>query len=70
MKNLRKQLPKILLSTGLFGGLYALVTFMIERSLEIERILVSVVLYFLVSCLFYFIAPKLGKKSEDDEENG
>lgn len=68
-KLLNNGIFKSLLSAVLFGVIYTLLTFVVEGIVETEEVLISVVSYFLVMCLLYFIAPKLRKITGHDKGN-
>ncbi len=60
---------KSLLSTVVFGAIYALITVVMDGFVEIDKILVTMVSYFLVTCVLYFIAPKLRKITGHDKKD-
>ena len=68
-KLLNNGIFKSLLVTVLFGAFYALLTFIVEGIVEVDKVLISMVAYFLFMCLLYFIAPKLRKITGFDKEN-
>ena len=68
-KLLKNGILKSLLSTALFVVFYTLLTFVIEGTVEIDIVLVAMVSNFLVMCVFYFVVPKLRKKTGHDKDN-
>ena len=60
-KLLENRLFRILLSTLLFCGFYALALFLVNGAVVVKDYLISVVTYFFLLCLMSFIAPKLQK---------
>ena len=68
-KLLKNGIFKSLLSTVLFGATYSLLDFILEGFVEFDKVLISMVSYFLVMCLFNFIGPKLRKITGHDKDN-
>lgn len=68
-KLLKNEMFKSLLLTLLFGAFYALLTFIVDGFVEIDKILTSMVFYFLFMCLLYFIAPKLRKITGHEKDS-
>lgn len=66
---LKNQIFRNLLSAILFGAIYSLLSFADKGYVEIGMISGTTVLYFLLMCLLYFIAPKLRKITGHDKEN-
>ncbi len=60
-KLLKNEIFKSLFSAVLFGVIYALLTFVVDGFVEIYKVLISMVFYFIFMCLLYFVAPKLRK---------
>ena len=58
---LKNQVIRNIISTVIFGALYALMMFLFDGAVDAKNLVISVVTYFLVLCLMYFIAPKLRK---------
>ena len=58
---LKNQVARNLISTVFFGALYALLMFLFNGTVDVKNLVISVVTYFVVLCLMYFIAPKLRK---------
>jgi len=58
---LKNQVIRNLISTIIFGALYALFTFLFNGPVDVKNLIISVVTYFLVLCLMGFVAPKLRK---------
>ncbi len=58
-KLLKNRIFKSLLLTLLFGAFYALIAYVIDGFVEIDKVLITMASYFIVMCVFYFIAPKL-----------
>ena len=69
IKLLQNSLFRSLLSTLVFGGLYALLTFLFNGALDIKNLIISVVTYFVMLQLMYFIAPKLQKLTGWDKKS-
>ena len=69
-KLLKNGIFKSLLATVLFGAFYALLIFLVEGIVEVDKVLIVMVSYFLFMCLLYFVAPKLRKITGHDKENG
>ena len=69
IKLLQNSLFRSLLSTLIFGGLYALLTFLFNGGVDIKNLIISVVTYFIVLQLMYFIAPKLQKLTGWDKKD-
>ena len=66
---LKNKIVKCFLSSVLFGAIYSLLSFADKGYVEIGMISGTTVLYFLLMCLLYFIAPKLRKITGHDKEN-
>lgn len=57
---------KSFLSTMLFGAIYALISVIIDGFIKVDKVLISMVLYFIIMYVLYFIVPKLRKMSGHD----
>lgn len=69
MKKLfENQIIRNLLSAVIFGVVYSVLSFMDNGSVAVGTILKSTVLYFLIICLLYIIAPKLRKMTGHDKD--
>lgn len=68
-KMLKNQIFRNLVSTVLFGVIYSLLSLIDKGYVEIDTILRTMVFYFLIMCLFYFIAPKLRSITGHDKDN-
>lgn len=68
-KLLKNKILKYLLSSILFGGIYSLLSFVINGYVEVSTVLSSMAAYFLIMCLLYFIAPKVRKITGHDKDN-
>ena len=68
-KILKNQMLRNLLSAILFGVIYSLLSVADKGYVETGTILRTMVLYFLIMCLLYFIAPKLRKITGHDKDN-
>ncbi len=66
---LKNKIVKYLLSSVLFGAIYSLLSFADKGYVETGTILRTTMLYFLIMCLLYFIAPKLRKITGHDKDN-
>ncbi len=60
-KLLQNRWFRILLSTLLFGGFYAIALLLFNGAVEVKNYIISVATYFVMLCLLSFIAPKLQK---------
>ena len=69
VKLLKNGIFKSLLLTLLFGAFFALFTFIIDGFVEVEKVLISMVSYFLVTSVLYSVAPKLRRITGHDKEN-
>ena len=68
LKLLQNSLFRSLLSALLFGGLYALLTVLFQGTVDVKDLIISVVTYFIMLLLLYFIAPKLQKLTGWDKK--
>jgi hypothetical protein len=68
-KLLKKRVFINFLSAIIFGAIYVLFSFVDKGYIEIGKILIAVVLYFLLMCLFFCILPKLKKTTGHDKDN-
>ncbi len=66
---LKNKLFKYFLMTLLFGAVYSLIMFVFNGFVEFDNVLISMVFYFLILCLLYFVSPKLRKITGHDKSN-
>ena len=57
----KKYLIKSGVSAVAFGACYALISYLIDKTVDVAEIVVSTVVYFVIMSLLYLIAPKLRK---------
>ena len=57
-----------LISAIAFGAIYALLSFIDKGHVEINTLLITMLVYFIIMCLLYFIAPKLRKITGHDTD--
>ena len=62
LKLCKNTLFRALLSTLIFGGLYALFLFLFNGMVDGRNLLISVVVYFVVLNLTWLLIPWLGKR--------
>ncbi len=65
-KLLKNGIFKSFLSTMLFGTIYALISVIIDGFIKVDKVLISMVLYFIIMYVLYFIVPKLRKMTGHD----
>ena len=65
-KLLKNGILKSFLSTMLFGTIYALISVIIDGFIKVDKVLISMVLYFIIMYVLYFIVPKLRKMTGHD----
>ena len=58
---LKNQVIRNLVSTVVFGVLYALMMFLFDGAVDVKNLIISVVTYFVVLGLMCLLAPKLRK---------
>lgn len=68
-KLLKNGIFKSFLSTIFFGAFYALISFIMDGFVEVDKVLRTMVLYFIITCVFYSIAPKLRKMTGNNKDN-
>ena len=68
-KLLKNKIFKYLLSSVLFAAIYSLLSFADKGYVEIDTVISSMAVYFLIMCLLYFIAPKLREITGHDKDN-
>ncbi len=64
-KFLKNKIVINFISAVLFGIVYSLLTFIDKGYINISKILISTVSYFIIMRLFYFIASKLRNTDHD-----
>lgn len=65
---MKKVIFKSMLLTVLFGAIYTVLSLVIEGVVKFDKVVISMLSYFLVICLLYYIAPKLRKITGHDKD--
>ena len=58
---MKNNILKTVFSSILFGICYALITFIFDHEIDLQSIVMTTILYFLVTNLLYLFVPKLRK---------
>lgn len=71
MSKVIRQIIKNGISTIIFGICYAFISYLNEKSIDVEKILPTMVIYFITMCILYAIVPTIRKiagynKKEDN----